>query len=104
MQRAVTVLLAGGVWLGLSLPVSAQVAPEKDNIIDGELYPKGYAPMEIKDGVYPRVYIPSTEKLGPEEMRVVALQASGRTTHHPRCPNSSVMEAGAKSRWAGREG
>ena len=45
----------------------------KDNLIDGELYPHGYTPMEIKNGVYPRDYYPNTEKLGPKEMRVIAL-------------------------------
>ena len=45
---------------------TAQNAPQ-DNIIDGTLYPKGYTPMEIKDGVYPRVYAPNTEKLGPKD-------------------------------------
>jgi ribonuclease Z len=42
-------------------------------MIDGELYPKGYTPMEIKNGVYPRDYYPNTEKLGPDEIRVTAL-------------------------------
>lgn len=51
---------------------SAQNAPQ-DNIIEGTLYPKGYTPVEIKNGVYPRVYTPNTEKLGPKEMRVTAL-------------------------------
>jgi ribonuclease Z len=45
----------------------------KDNIIDGELLPHGYTPMEIRNGVYPRMYTPNTEKLGPKEMRVIAL-------------------------------
>jgi len=45
----------------------------KDNIIDGELYPAGYTPMEIKNGAYPRDYYPNTEKLGATEMRVTAL-------------------------------
>ena len=51
----------------------AQGGPPKDNIIDGTLYPPGYTPVEIKNGVYPRVYAPNTEKLGPDEMRVTAL-------------------------------
>lgn len=49
-----------------------QQAPA-DNIIDGERYPDGYTPMEIKNGVYPRDYYPNTESLGPKEMRVTAL-------------------------------
>jgi hypothetical protein len=31
-------------------PVNAQDKPPKHNIIDGELYPHGYTPMEIKNG------------------------------------------------------
>ncbi len=47
--------------------------PPKDNIIDGIMYPKGYTPLPIKNGAYPREYIPNTELLGPNEMRVIAL-------------------------------
>ena len=51
----------------------AAAEPPKDNVIDGELYPAGYTPFEIKNGVYPRDFYPNTEKLGPNEMRIVAL-------------------------------
>ena len=47
--------------------------PPKDNIIDGAMYPHGFTPVAIKDGVYPRDYYPNTEKLGSNEMRVIAL-------------------------------
>ena len=61
----------------ISVVKEAQAQPKgemkKDNIIDGELYPQGYTPVEIKNGVYPRYYSPNTEKLGPKEMRVIAL-------------------------------
>lgn len=53
--------------------VHAQGGPPKDNMIDGERYPDGYTPMEIKNGVYPRVHTPNTEKLGSKEMRITAL-------------------------------
>jgi ribonuclease Z len=53
--------------------VNSQDKPPVDNIIDGIRYPDGYTPMEIKNGVYPRMYAPNTEKLGPKEMRVTAL-------------------------------
>jgi ribonuclease Z len=71
-----------GVYTGesgksISVVTEAEAQPKgmmpKDNIIDGELYPHGYTPMEIKNGVYPRDYYPNTEKLGPKEMRVTAL-------------------------------
>ena len=41
--------------------------------IDGERFPDGYTPMEIKNGKYPRAYYPNTEKLAPDELRVTAL-------------------------------
>ena len=56
----------------LTFPI-AHGKPPKDNIINGTLYPHGYTPMPIKNGVYPRVYTPNTEKLGRKEMRVIAL-------------------------------
>jgi hypothetical protein len=73
--------LMGGLaalFLGLTLlvtlsPTAAQEKGLGDNIFDGELYPHGYTPMEIKNGIYPRMYTPNTEKLGPKEMRVTAL-------------------------------
>ena len=86
----VAVWLIGGVQDGTAVaqdakkgPISRVVdkvkarrgntAPGRDNMIDGERYPDGYTPMEIKNGVYPRMYAPNTEKLGPKEMRVIAL-------------------------------
>jgi ribonuclease Z len=73
MKRFILVL-AGMALLVISAGtfVGAQ-QPPKDNIIDGELFPKGFTPVEIKNGVYPREYYPNTEKLGPKEMRVIAL-------------------------------
>ena len=62
--------------LGLAMlfgQAMAQGGPPADNIIDGTLYPPGYTPVEIKNGMYPRMYSPNTEKLGPNEMRVTAL-------------------------------
>jgi ribonuclease Z len=59
--------------LVLTSQVFAQDGPPPDNMIDGQLYPPGYTPMEIKNGVYPRVYSPNTEKLGPNELRLTAL-------------------------------
>lgn len=51
----------------------AKPAPPPDNMVDGIMYPKGRTPVPIKNGVYPRVYFPNTELLGPKEMRVIAL-------------------------------
>ncbi len=41
----------------LSAPVSA-----KPDMIDGNNYPGGRIPQEIKDNKYPRTYYPNTEK------------------------------------------
>ena len=62
------------VWgIGLGSAALAEGGPPQDNIIDGTLYPHGYTPMPIKNGVYPRIYSPNTETLGPKETRVTAL-------------------------------
>lgn len=63
VNLAAMLLVALLLFLTVS-PANAQDKPPKDNIIDGELYPHGYTPMEIKNGVYPRDYYPNTEKLG----------------------------------------
>ena len=60
------------VWAQSIAAGYAQEAP-RDNIIDGTLYPEGFTPVEIRNGKYPRVYFPNTEKLGANEMRVTAL-------------------------------
>ena len=82
-QKMIGLASLAGVVVGSlllwNLPVISEVfaaekmKPPQDNIFDGELFPAGYTPMEIKNGVYPRDYYPNTEKLGPNEMRVIAL-------------------------------
>jgi len=72
MKRLVQMLLLSSA-VSIVFQVQAQGGPPQDNMIDGERFPDGYTPMEIKNGVYPRVYAPNTEKLGPREMRVTAL-------------------------------
>lgn len=62
------------LFLGASTSILlAQDSADRDNMIDGVRYPDGYSPMEIRNGDYPRTYMPNTEKLGPNEMRVTAL-------------------------------
>ncbi len=71
-----TAALLGGVaenGVNLFEKAQAQGGPPADNVIDRTLYPHGYTPVEIKNGAYPRVYAPNTEKLGPKEMRITAL-------------------------------
>ena len=58
-----------------------------DNMINGERYPDGFTPVEIKNGIYPRVYFLNTELLSPKEMRVTtragqALRLKKRQTAH----------------------
>ena len=77
MLRTIRILGLGLVFVMVSLVLTnysqAEGKVPQDNIIEGELYPHGYTPMVIKNGIYPRDYYPNTEKLGPNEMRVVAL-------------------------------
>ena len=62
MKRLLFALLLIGGVIGWHSSVLAQGGPPQDNIIDGTLYPHGYTPVEIKNGAYPRVYAPNTEK------------------------------------------
>jgi len=71
---AMAILALGALVTSPALSQQSGAADKpRDNVIDGELYPKGFTPVEIRDGVYPRTYYPNTEKLGPKEMRVTAL-------------------------------
>ena len=61
-------------FVSLSFFATVVIAqPPKDNMVNGERLPDGYTPVKIKNGVYPRIYTPNTEILGPKEMRVTAL-------------------------------
>ncbi len=53
--------------------VAAGLAIARDNMVKGERFPDGFTPVKIEDGVYPRDYYPNTERLGKDEMRVIAL-------------------------------
>jgi hypothetical protein len=52
----------------------------KPDTVDGEKYPSGRIPQEIKNNIYPRTYFPNTEKLGKNEMRIIALGTVWRQT------------------------
>lgn len=58
--------------------------------VDGENYPEGRTPQEIKDNKYPRTYFPNTEKLGKNEMRIVAL-GTGMPTQTPNNKSASFL-------------
>ena len=72
MKKYICLLLSTLFCLGFfSATLSAQ--PPQDNMVNGERFPNGFTPVEIKNGMYPRMYAPNTELLGPNEMRVTAL-------------------------------
>jgi len=54
----------------------------KPDKVDGENVPFGRLPQEIKNNRYPHTYFPGTEKLGGDEMRIVAL-GTGMPTQTP---------------------
>ena len=67
-QRLVCLLVS--ILMFFCLPALVFAKPDK---VDGENVPSGRIPQEIKNNRYPRTYFPSTEKLGKDEMRIVAL-------------------------------
>lgn len=69
MRNASTTCLAAVIGLALSNSI-ALAKPDK---VEGVNVPSGRIPQEIKDNKYPRTYFPNTEKLGKDEMRIVAL-------------------------------
>ena len=53
------------------LPI--QSAHAKPDEVDGVNVPFGRIPQAIENNRYPRTYYPNTERVGPDEMRIVAL-------------------------------
>jgi len=69
MNRSFTTLLM--VVFGSSLlSATALAKPDK---VDGINVPSGRIPQEIKGNKYPRTYFPGTERVGKNEMRIIAL-------------------------------
>ena len=75
------------VFCSSLLSVTAQAKPDK---IDGNNYPSGRIPQEIKDNNYPRTYYPNTEKIGKDEMRITAL-GTGMPNQSPSNVAASFM-------------
>jgi ribonuclease Z len=73
MKKTLAVLMAGLI----AMPSFAK--PDK---VDGENVPSGRIPQEIKNNNYPHSYFPGTEKVGKDEMRIVAL-GTGMPTQTP---------------------
>ena len=69
MRSSYTVLLSAV----LVASPAAWAQGQQDNMFNGERFPNGHTPVEIKNGMYPRDYYPNTELLGADEMRVTAL-------------------------------
>ena len=69
-----------------AVPALLDAKPDK---IDGENYPSGRIPQEIKNNIYPRTYFPNTEKLRAEEMRITAL-GTGLPTPTTRAQKSTA--------------
>jgi ribonuclease Z len=71
MSKKVTTIIGITCLIGLLAAVAGVSA--KPHKYQGENYPEGRYPQEIKNNQYPRTYFPNTEKLGKNEMRIVAL-------------------------------
>lgn len=71
----------------LSVPAVLNAKPDK---VDGENYPSGRIPQEIRNNQYPRSYFPNTEKLGKNEMRIIAL-GTGMPTQTPNNKSASFL-------------
>lgn len=51
----------------------ASISFAKPDKVDGFYVPSGRIPQKIKNNSYPHTYFPNTEKLGKNEMRIIAL-------------------------------
>ena len=70
MKKLQVTCLLTAVFMLISSPSLLFAKPDK---VGGENVPSGRIPQEIKNNKYPRTYFPTTEKLGKDEMRIVAL-------------------------------
>ena len=75
------------VCLLFTMPALLYSKPDK---VDGENYPSGRIPQEIKNNIYPRTYFPNTEKLGKNEMRIIAL-GTGMPTQTPNNKSAAFL-------------
>ena len=89
MKRYSKRCFIGIVCLLFIAPALLYAKPDK---IDGENYPSGRIPQEIKNNKYPRTYFPNTEKLGKNEMRIIAL-GTGMPTQTPNNKSAAFLVA-----------
>ena len=72
-HRRLKAVLAGLLVVAGAIVLAAGVSSAKPDKVDGVNVPFGRVPQEIKNNRYPRTYYPNTEKVGANEMRIVAL-------------------------------
>ena len=72
-HRRLKAVLAGLLVVAGAIVLAAGVSWGKPDKVDGVNVPFGRVPQEIKNNRYPRTYYPNTEKVGANEMRIVAL-------------------------------
>jgi len=87
MKRYIVICFIGIVCLMFAVPALLYSKPDK---IDGENYPSGRIPQEIKNSKYPRTYYPNTEKLAKDEMRITAL-GTGMPTQTPSNASAAFL-------------
>ena len=87
MQKSSMKLFIVIVCLLFAVPALLHAKPDK---VDGENYPSGRIPQEIKNNKYPRTYFPNTEKLGKNEMRIIAL-GTGMPTQTPNNKSAAFL-------------
>ena len=87
MKRNLLIWFTGTLLLAFIAPTMLYAKPDK---IDGQNYPSGRIPQEIKNNKYPRTYFPNTEKLGENEIRIVAL-GTGMPTQTPNNKSAAFL-------------
>jgi len=87
MQKSSMKLFIVIVCLLFAVPALLHAKPDK---VDGENVPSGRIPQEIKNNKYPRTYFPNTEKLGKNEMRIIAL-GTGMPTQTPNNKSAAFL-------------
>ena len=110
-QKRVLVLgmLLGAAVTAVLFPmvrhVLSSASAGKPHKVDGQNYPEGRIPQEIKNGKYPRTYFPGTEKIGAAEMRVTAIGTgmppTRRGRRRPETTLSSTHRRNAEVRVGG---
>ncbi len=86
MKKIITLFISGVI----SLCLFTAIVIAKPDKVDGINVPSGRIPQEIKDNKYPRTFFPNTEKLGKNEMRIIAL-GTGMPTQTPNNKSAAFL-------------